>query len=237
MIPPRRAALALIVLGVLLIPATALSASRTVEPVPPEMPVRPDPGVVVAAVTCTLGTTGNAAFLTDVYPPDDGYYTLIRPASCGACSVTVMSAIHVWMEFRVPCALPVLFSVAKSFGTTCRQPDPGQILFPAFRATLTAPEEGLHEFVVPVPSTWRLDQDAFLFVKFDTEVAACSDPDLPRLVLRSGCPRCVAYEQFGGIEDVCQSGVGIPLIHADVTECIPTPALPSSWGSLKLLYR
>lgn len=236
MIPRRCSALGLMLAGALLLPLAASSAPRHIEPLPAETPVH---RVAEVAGTCALGTVGEPAQLGDLYPPDDIYLTLIRPTTCGACSVTALSNVHLWLEFRKVCSVPVAISVVRAFGTTCLQPDQGQILFPAFSTVLTATEEGVQEFVVPVPAEWRLDQDAFLAVHFTAETDSCSlEGEQPRIALRAGCPRCVAYENFSGsTEDVCQFGVGLPLMSVDVSECVPTPVARRSWGTLKMRYR
>jgi len=237
MIPRRGLTLALFA-GALWIPVAVCSAPRLTEPLPPDTPIRPGIGAAMA-VTCTLGTVGDPDLLTELFPPDDVYYQLIRPTGCGACSVTVLSSVHVWLEFRKPCAVPVSIGVVKVFGTSCPRPDPGQIVFPFLEATLEGTEIGVQEFIVPVPAEWRLSADAFVAVKFATELDTCSvTGEKPRIALNPECPSCTAYNGYAGeIEDVCQFGAGLPLISVDVSECIPTPALPRSWGSLKLFYR
>lgn len=236
MIPHRGSALALMLAGALLSPIAASSAPRHVELLPTNTPVH---RAAQVAGTCALGTLGEPAQLGDLFPPDDIYLTLIRPTTCGACSVTALSNVHLWIEFRKPCAVPVAISVVRAFGTTCLQPDQGQIVFPAISSVLTATETGVTEFVVPVPVEWRLTADAFLAVHFNSETDSCSaEGEQPRIALRSGCPRCVAYENFSGsTDDVCEFGVGLPIMSVDVSECVPTPVGRRSWGSLKLFYR
>ena len=240
MIPRRCSALGLIFAGALLFPIAASSAPRVTEPLPANTPVH---RVAEVAGTCALGTLGEPAQLGDLYPPDDIYLTLIRPTTCGPCSVTALSNVHVWLEFRKPCSVPISISVVRAFGTACMQPDQGQIVFPAFSTLLTAePCESkscVQEFVVAVPAAWRLDTDAFLAVNFTAETDSCSlEGEQPRIALRAGCPRCVAYENFSGsTEDVCLSGAGLPLISVDVSECVFTPVVRRSWGTLKIRYR
>ena len=240
MIPRRRSALVLSLFGALLIPIAVSSAPRHVEPLPPGTPVH---RAAEVHGTCALGTVGDPELVGDLFPPDDTYLMLIRPTTCGACSVTVLSNVHVWLEFRKPCSVPVSISVVRAFGSPCMQPDQGQVVFPAISAVLTADpcdsESCTQEFIVPVPAEWRLDTDAFLAVSFTAVTDSCSlEGEQPRIALRDGCPRCVAYESFAGsTEDVCQFGAGLPLLSVDVSECITTPVLRRSWGTLKMRYR
>ena len=236
MIPRRCCALALCLAGALLTPIAASSALRSVAALPANTPVHRAPSVLG---TCVLGTVGAPELLGDLFPPNDIYFMLIRPTTCGPCSVTVLSNVHVWLNFRKPCSVPVSISVVRAFGSPCMQPDEGQILFPAFPTLLTATDIGTQEFVVAVPAEWRLDTDAFLAVNFTSETDSCSlAGEQPRIALVAGCPHCVAYERvFGETGDVCQSGAGLPLISVDVSECVPTPTLRRSWGTLKLRYR
>jgi len=237
MIPRRRIALVLSLAGALLIPAVAFSAPGHTEPLAPGTPVH---RAVQLMGTCALGTVGEPELIGDLYPPDDTYFMLIRPTTCGPCSVTVLSNVRVWLEFRKPCSVPVTIGVVRSFGSPCMLPDPGQIVFPAFATVLTATETGAQEFLIPVPAEWRLDADAFLAVNFTAETDTCSsEEERPRIALKDGCPRCVAYESFSAStpEDVCQFGAGLPLLSVDVSECIPTPLRPRSWGTLKIKYR
>lgn len=236
MIPRRCFALGLTFAGALLFAIPASSAPRHVEVLPANTPIY---RVADVAGTCALGTVGEPAQVGVLYPPDDTYLTLIRPTTCGSCSVTALSNVRLSLEFRKVCSVPVAISVVRAFGTTCPQPDQGQVVFPAFSAVLTPTEIGVTEFVVPVPIEWRLDADAFLAVHFNSETDSCSaEGEQPRIALRAGCPRCIAYENFAGsTEDVCESGVGLPLMSVDVSECVPTPVARRSWGSLKIRYR
>jgi hypothetical protein len=147
--------------------------------------------------------------------------------------------VHFMLEFRKLCAVPISISVFKSFGDVCPRPDPGQRLFGAFDTLVTPTEIGFQEFIVPLPAGWKLTAESFVALSFTGGPDSCSATDeSPRIALREGCPHCLAYEGFSGtIEDVCSSGVGVPILSAEVGECVVTPVLHRSWGSVKVLYR
>jgi hypothetical protein len=217
------------------LPLTASAALRHMESLPAGTPVHP--GGPVTDGVCQLGIIGSTAFVADLYPGDETYYMLLDPSACGACSLTTLANVHISLEFRVPCAMQVSIGMVPMTGTACPLPDAAHAMFPSIDTTLTA-NPGVTEFIVPVPATWKLTGRAFLAVRFPAQTDSCSgQDDQPRLAERAGCPRCTSYEGFAGtFSDVCDGG-GIPLISADIAECLLTPTLPRSWGSLKVLYR
>jgi hypothetical protein len=199
----------------------------------------PSPLADGAGEACRLGVTGEPELVANIYPPDDVYYVLLRPSTCGPCSGVTLSAVRIWLEFQIPCSVPMGISVVKAVGDGCLRPDPGQVLYAAYDTTVRSIEEGIPEYVVPLPPDWKITEDAFIAIHFNAEVDSCdAEEEKPRLSLRPGCQSCTAYEGlFSTIEDVCQFGSAMPLISVDVAECVVTPTLTRTWGSLKTLYR
>src|SRR5438876_4002567 len=222
MIPHRGLALALTFASVLSLPVAQAAAAQRVAPIPPGTPLhRAWP--VTPAVACSLGVVGAPALESALYPPDDVYYMLLKPSTCGQCSLTALANVHVTLVFPKPCAMRVAIGVVRAFGSTCLVPDVGQVLFGPVDTTLAASETDstaypvTQEFVIPVPSDWKLLGNAFASVAFPAVPDSCSAADQPQLALRDGCAACVCYEDFGGsIGDVCPGAAGLPLISADV---------------------
>ena len=186
---------------------------------------------------CILGVQGSPGLLVDLFPGDDAYFTLLRPSICGACSLTTLANVHIWLEFRNACTAPVSITCVKVGGTTCPFPDLAHPLFVSVDTALVG-DAGINEFIVPVPSNWKLLDNAFLCVRFTAADSNCNlNTNAPRLVERVGCVRCESYGYGAGmLSDTCD-GAGAPLLSAEISECVLTPARPRSWGSLKILYR
>jgi hypothetical protein len=235
MIPRRGRALVLAIACALSLPLAASAASRHLQPLPPGTAFHPGPPATEGV--CQLGIVGSTVYLADLYPPDDAYYMLLDPTTCGACSLTTLANVHVSLEFRSSCSLRVWVSLVPIAGTTCPLPDALHPLVPSIDTTLTA-DPGVTEFVIPVPATWKLNGRSFLAVGFPAFTDSCSSPsDQPRLSETDGCEGCTSYERFEGTySDVCDGG-SIPLISAEIAECQLTPTLRQSWGSIKVLYR
>jgi len=196
-------------------------------------------GALNTEVACQLGIVGTAGLENALFPPDDAYYVLLKPSTCGQCSLAALANVHVTLVFTKPCALPVRIGAVKPFGTTCPVPDVSQPLFTPIDTTLSSADPGVQEFIIPVPADWKLVADAFVSVAFVAVTDSCSaDADQPQLALREGCVPCTAFEDLSGsMADVCPNAAGLPLISADVAECVSTPVRSRSWGGVKILYR
>jgi len=228
--------------------APAASFAKDTFPVPPEGPPRRYETVDAPVhfephapngTSCRLGIDAVPDLAGELFPPDDVYYMLMQPTSCGPCSLVSLVNVHVMLEFRKLCAVPIRISVFNAFGSPCPRPDPAQRLFGAFDTLVTPGDYGYQEFIVPLPEGWKLTAPAFLSIQFTGGPDSCSATDeSPRLAFREGCPHCVAYNGFSdSIDDVCSTGVGLPVMSAEVSECVFTPVLRRSWGAVKVLYR
>jgi hypothetical protein len=232
----RRAAALAVLAGVAILCSASLEAAerRSVLPLDPKTPLHLQPAG--GGEPCLLGITGAPTNVGDLFPPDDTYYMKLGLTDCGSCSVVVLSRARIQLEFRTPCTVPVEISVVRAFGTSCLEPDRFQVLHGPVAASLTGEEEGVTDFAVDLPPSWRLEANTFLAVTFTAAVDTCSDEVAPRLAMRAGCDACTAYDVFG--DDVCSFGApAIPLIAAELGECVVTPVLRRSWGATKLRYR
>jgi len=231
--PFRRGVLLLAIVAALALPGVAPAAVHTPVPVPPGTPFHPAP--LHTNDACSLGITGTASSTTDLFLPDDVYYVLLKPATCGACSLTAISQVHIQMNFEEPCMMPIRIGLVQATNSFCPQPDLGHILFPLTDASVLATDTGIGDYVIAAPADWKIHGNAFLVVDFaDTCAGVTVQPQLANL---AGCTHCSAYEFSDGFQDVCTATGTGPLISADVVECILTGALPASWGRLKMHYR
>lgn len=221
-------------LAFVLLAAPAAAATLSKPPLTPDRIVPltvPEP--LAMPSLCTVGTAGPAVYVVDyLQPPDDAYYLRVQPSSCGSCSGSPgvwVSAVHVKLEFRVPCSQPVEVSVVSTLGdTACAPPDPPRVMRGPVAATLTAPSPGTYDFSVPLEGPVALLADRYLRVTFTADGAGCTaEGTRPRLVTTSSCVDCVAWNYFpADTADLCQLLFpGTPVIYANVDSCVaPTLA-------------
>jgi hypothetical protein len=195
---------------------------------------------------CTLGETRAPAWLVNyLLPPDDGYYTLLRPSACTTCTGpggVILTTAHALLEFRVACSIPVTIRIVGSNGDpACPAPDLSNVICADMSYTLTPPAAGIYDFSLALPAACCITSDAFLVIEFDANGAGCStNATRPRLVTANGCIGCETYNIYpGGSDDLCTiTGFpGNPIMNVEADCCGITPAHPHSWGSLKTLYR
>jgi hypothetical protein len=231
--------------------ATLAWASKPAPVVEPILPV-PMQSVTVGhplspSSACVLGVNGVPAFAVNyLLPPDDAYYTLLRPSACGSCTgpggVVITTALLA-LNFQVGCDQPITLSVVGASGDApCRTPDPTTILCAATAYLLSPGAPGNYIFALALPAACCISQDAFLCVNFVQPGNGCSTASTrPRLITTASCAPCVSYNIYpGGDDDLCSPAVafpGNPLIAANADCCSITPARSGSWGRLKLLYR
>ena len=232
-----RATLMLIVLLAAPGPAGgAAAASAAKPPLTPDRiaplpghPAEPGPPAPLSTQSvCSIGTSGPAVYVVDyLQPPDDAYYLRAQPSSCAACATKPgvwVSAVHVKLEFRVPCSQPVEVSVVSTLGdTACAPPDPPRVMRGPVAATLTAPSPGTFDFSIPLEGPVALLADRYLRVTFTADGAGCTaEGTRPRLVTTSSCLDCVAWNYFpADTADLCQLLFpGTPVIYANVDSCV-----------------
>jgi len=243
MIPRCGAALTAALVCAVSLPLSSSAAERRYQPVPPGTVVHHQSvgGPTVSGVCQSGVVAGTPDVLGDLFPPNDTYFTLIHPTQCSSCSLATLTSAHIMMQFHRECSIPVEITVLAAVGTTCLQPDFVHVLCPTFATTI---DGGVSvdpsDFAIALPSGCQISQDAFLCVNFVASTDSCSaDADQPQIGIRAGCPHCQSYENIdgGGLEDVCQFGVGQPIMYVDIGQCVLTPALKRSWGTLRILYR
>lgn len=229
-------------------PARATKPAPSIEPIPPG----PMQSVAVGrplspSSACVLGVSGVPAYLVNyLLPPDDAYYTVLRPSTCSSCTGpggVIITTAHVALNFQVACDQPMTLSVVGARGdAACRSPEPATVLCAATSYLLSPGAPGNYIFALALPAACCVSQDAFLCVNFVQPGSGCSAASTrPRLMTTASCAPCVSYNIYpGGDDDLCSPAVafpGNPLISADADCCSITPARSHSWGRLKLLYR
>ena len=213
-----------------------LAVPATGAPVSAKPPLTPDriapltraPSPLATQSVCTVGTSGPAVYVVDyLQPPDDAYYLRVQASGCAACNSSPgvwVSAVHVKLEFRVPCSQPVEVSVVSMLGdTACAPPDPPRVMRGPVTAMLTAPLPGTYDFSVPLEGPVALLKDTYLRVTFTADGAGCTaDGTRPRLVTTSSCLDCFAWNYFpADTADLCQLLFpGTPVIYANVDSCV-----------------
>jgi hypothetical protein len=218
----------------------------TVDPPFPEVSI----GTPLSPTTvCVLGETRAPAWVVNyLFPPDDGYYTLIQPSQCTTCTGpggVILTTANVMLEFRTACALPVTVRIVGATGGAglggCSVPDLTNVICADMSYLLTPPAPGVYTFQLALPAACCITGDAFLVVEFDANGVGCStNATRPRLVTADGCISCQTYNIYpGGNDDLCDivGFPGNPVMNVDADCCGITGSHPHSWGSLKTLYR
>src|SRR4030095_772180 len=200
---------------------------------------------VTSSVSCELGETRPVAGFVSGYlfPPNDRYFTPLRPEGCGARGVRI-SVAHVLIGYNVPCDIPVEVSIVGSLGDpACPVPDMNRILCPPTIYTLSAEVPGGYDFGMALPNGCCITSDAFLQVRF---ISTGNCNPLPLLgAVDPPCLGCFSYNDNPGVGfvDICgdpfwpSDQAGNPKMYADATCCDATPTKSQSWGRLKVLYR
>jgi hypothetical protein len=190
--------------------------------------------------TCALGVTVPGASYQDyLYPPDDGYYTLLDPAAC-ACSGPdgeLLSTAHVQLHFMGNCAIPVRVGIvaADASDPSCLRPLPGDYVCPPIEYELTGQADGNYDFALPLAADCCVNQKAFLEITFLT-AGDCAQP--PWLFVSSLCNPCISWNYWGEtLTELCGPLAGNPMMYVDGTCCSVVPAIRHSWGRLKMMYR
>jgi hypothetical protein len=181
-------------------------------------------------IACMLGVTGDPAYLVNyLYPPDDAYYTLLDPTTCGCLGAkgVLLSNAHMMLRFPTVCSIPVSVAIVAADETDplCPVPLPGQYLCGPINYTLALPEGCC------------ITQKAFLVITF-TGAGSCTT--LPLLITTDGCENCISYNVYpSGFDDLCLDigFPGNPNMYVEAACCDTDPALRGTWGRLKTLYR
>jgi hypothetical protein len=224
--------------------AVSAGAERRVQTVPPGADVQRQGGPSRVAAACTLGVMRTPDNLVEIFPTDDTFYLRLNRTNCFPCTTAVLGAVYVTLNFPLPCSIPAEVSVVRSTGGDCPVPDlfgVNPTILGPYAVDLSTSDKGLNEFMIPLPSEWKVSEDAFLAISFPTEPEGCSAPgELPSIAVTNFCASCSAYQGFGGtVVNMCQGtfAVGSPVMSAEVSECLTTPNTSHSWGMVKVRYR
>jgi len=218
------AAAALLLTGVPTADARAPLPPDRVEPLPGTGPAPARP----ATLGCAIGETGIAAYVVDdIAPPDDAYHVRVRGSECADCSGSSgvwVSAVHVMLEFRMPCGQPVEVAVVgPTTDLDCAPPDGQRTLRAPVAQLLEAATPGVHEFVVSLGGPVALGRDNYLRIRFTADGAGCTDPGTrPRLVTDASPIPCVGWnEREGVLTDLTGLAYpGEPLLWAVADSCL-----------------
>lgn len=252
--------LAMVMAPLVLQPAGAAGTEKS-DPVPTRLSEadleRLASQVVDGTVACNLGYSGPPlTSIVYIIPPNDQFYTLLKPGQCPACAGTDaarISRVHVVLNFRRACSIPIQYAIVANGGTEeCPFPNPGAQHCLTRTAMLTAPAPGAYDFPLEFPVSTPADSckfngSAFLMVNFVSFPPACNNPNIdlligttPMLVLINTCTQCSTYNFFEDErDDVClppDQVEGNPMMYAEAWSCF-VPNLRNSWGSLKIRYR
>lgn len=209
--------------------------------------IRPSPRLAdpsAPTALCALGESGAPVFVVNyLVPPGDTYYVRLSAALCAPCmppDSSVLTDARLALNFPVMCSIPVNLSVVGATGpTSCRRPDPTQVLCAQQSEMLEPTTAGTTLFILPLPADCLIAGDAFLRLEFPSLPDECIElAQRPRVVTTDQCAECEAYNIYpAGDDDLCAVEFpGLPIMYTTVESCV-VPAARISWGSLKVLYR
>jgi hypothetical protein len=198
---------------------------------------------------CQMGEPDTSFDIVNyISPPNDSYYTLLESSQCPACvapDTLLIKFAHVVLSYSVQCLVQAeVRIVAATGGPGCWEPDTGVVLCPTRAVNLEPTSSGTFDLVMNLSSGCRIAQDAFLCITFMSFAAECDpQPWHPNLVLSSQCAPCESYNEYDSFQgrtrkDICGDlgFFGKPTMYVDGELCT-TPAVPTSWGTLKIRYR
>ncbi|NOT34867.1 MAG: hypothetical protein HOP12_11950 [Candidatus Eisenbacteria bacterium] len=193
--------------------------------------------------TCQLGVTGAAAFnINYLLPPNDEYFTLIDPASCGCANGAVqLNNINIALQFPVACTQPVQISVVGASGdAACYFPNPASVICQPVNYNLAPGAAGSFLFTMALAPGCCVSGPVFIRVSFVSGGVGCNtSATIPRLITTAACVPCTSYNIYpGGNDELCDVGFpGNPIMFSDADCCGATPTKLGSWGGLKINYR
>jgi len=251
-LPLRRHAMATLVavsLALGFAPAFAAKPAPTPLTPPGGFPVQNPTGSVSGTTECNLGVLGPpGATFAYVLPPDDAYYTLINPATCGGCQADnrLLTVAHLELSFTAPCEIPVTVSIVPAIdvGGGCFAPN---LLAPAVCEPVqyVITDNGVTgqcvDYSLPVTVGCCIDGPAFLHIEFDQ--GSCPN-GRPLFCGPGACSNCTQYNFYPGVgqggDDLCailSNNLKGSIMYVESTCCSPTSTAPRTWGKLKTLYR
>lgn len=207
----------------------------------------PVPNATINSADCQTGQTGPVAFsIQFIFPPNDEYYTLLDPAGCCPGGATALTFAHAILNWPSPCQIPVAVSILGATGDPlCPVPDPNNVICPPTVYVLDGSAGGVIQHDFPLPGGCCIQGKAFLKIDFINNGNCTPTPgglDAPRLITDNTPDACTSYNFYPG-DPVFRDLVsfygfpGNPVMWADGHCCGATPTIPSSWGSVKSLYR
>jgi len=209
----------------------------------------PVPNATLNAVDCSMGQTGPVAFsIRFIFPPNDEYHTLLVPGPdcCPGGGATAITVAHAILNWPAVCQIPVNVSILGATGdVACPVPDPNNVICPPTFFILDGTGGGAIQHDFPMPAGCCIQGPAFLKIDFIADGSCPPDPaglNAPRLITDNTPDNCTSYNFYPGdpvFRDliVAYGFPGNPVMWAEGHCCGATPTIPSTWGSVKSLYR
>ncbi len=230
-----------------LVVAPAIAAEKAAPTVTTVLGNAPVPSATINSADCQTGQyQGPIAFSVQfVFPPNDAYFTLLDPAGCCPEGATALTVAHAILNWPSVCQLPVTVSILGATGpSTCLVPDPNNVICPPTAYVLDGTGGGAIQHDFPLPAGCCIQGPAFLKIDFVSSGNCTETPsglDAPRLITDNTMDNCTSYNFYPGnptfVPLEAYSFPGNPIMWADGRCCLATPTIPSTWGSVKSLYR
>lgn len=242
-----RTLLPLAVVCLALVVAPAIAAEKSA-PTIHTLGNAPVPDATANSTDCNMGQyQGPIAFsIQFIFPPNDEYHTLLDPAGCCAGGgATALTNAHAILNWPSVCQLPVNVSILGATGPeNCLVPDPNNVICPPTFYILDGSGGGAIQHDFPLPGGCCIQGPAFLKIDFLSS-GNCTETgsglDAPRLITDNTMDNCVSYNYYPGnptfVPLESYGFPGNPIMWADGHCCGATPTIPSTWGSVKSLYR
>lgn len=190
---------------------------------------------------CQLGVNDPHFTMNYLYPPNDEYYTLLDPSTCGCAGQggVALTTAHMILDFPEACSIPVTVAIvaADLSNPSCPVPMREQYLCAPVNYDIEVSNPGGYDFLMPLNAACCITQKAFLLITFRA-VGTCGA--VPSLYVSFGCEPCTSWNYWpdGALTNLCDGYLlGNPNMYVDAACCGVVPALPHTWGRLKSAYR
>lgn len=234
--------------------APAVAAEKAAPPVTQILGNAPVPDGTLNGVDCAIGVVPPGVFNVQfVFPPNDEYHTLLVPTlDCcvlpgGGMGPVALTEAHALLRWPTNCTIQVSVTILGATGpSNCLVPDPNNVICPPTTYQIDGNGADPVTFVAqhdfPLPAGCCIQGPAFLkidFISNGTCPPNTNGLDAPRLVLDAAADPCVSYNFYPGNPSYFDLSAFFPnpVMWTNGHCCGATPTIPSTWGSVKSLYR